>query len=194
MEEWRPVRDYEGVYEVSNLGRVRSVDRNNVGGPWGKQKTIGRIKAVGHDPNGYTVVALYLKDRKMKMVKVHRMVAQSFIANPQNKPCVNHKNGIKTDNRVENLEWNTNKENMDHAWATGLKNTSQYRYYGAVDGEKCWKSKIKEKDALDILKNCKRTNKSIAFYANKHGLSESATSHIVYRRSWKYLDKLLKVG
>lgn len=96
-EVWRPVKGYEGLYEVSSFGRIKSLPRN---GTVNKEYImIGSIQK-----NGYKGVILS-KNGKKKRVTVHRIVAEEFIPNPLNLPCVNHKSEIKTDNRVENLEW-----------------------------------------------------------------------------------------
>lgn len=109
-ELWKPVVDYEGLYEVSNLGRIRSLPRKG---------TKGGILRPGKVRKGYHQVSL-TRGMRGNPQRVHRIVAQAWIPNPDNKPQVNHKNGIKSDNRVENLEWMTNLENMRHAIANGL--------------------------------------------------------------------------
>lgn len=101
-EQWMPIPGHEGDYEISNFGRVKSLIK-------------GRIMALTNN-DGY----LYVKLRGGKHKRVHRVVAQVFIPNPENKPGVNHINGNKQDNRVSNLEWVTAKENMRHAMELGL--------------------------------------------------------------------------
>lgn len=118
FEIWLPVRGYEGLYEVSDLGRVRSLDRevNYSDGRVVVKK--GMIRSVSAGANGYENVRLY-KDKKPKSHSVHRLVAEAFIPNPENKPQVNHKDRNPLNNEYTNLEWVTHQENADHAWATG---------------------------------------------------------------------------
>ena len=104
-EEWRAVKDYEGLYEVSNIGRIKSLNYNGTG-------KEGLLKQQSNH-KGYKTVMLR-KDNKGKTFKVHRLVAEAFIPNPENKPQIDHINCIRDDNRVENLRWVTGKENMEN--------------------------------------------------------------------------------
>jgi hypothetical protein len=104
--EWRPVIGFEGLYEVSDTGEIASLK-------YGKRRIL-RKKT---NDQGYHTVSTY-KDGKQYCLRVNRCVASSFIANPKNKPFVNHINKIRNDNRVENLEWVTHRENMVHAFNT----------------------------------------------------------------------------
>ena len=126
MENWKPIPCYEGLYEVSNLGRIRSMDRfiyqRSKWGMMMKRPVKGRILN-GCTPSKhkrYLKVYLASPTIKGKSCEIHRLVALAFVPNPQNKATVNHKNGNRHDNRAENLEWLTHSENTKHAWTTGL--------------------------------------------------------------------------
>jgi len=120
LEVWKDVVNYEGLYQVSNLGRVKSCGKYVKHSKGGERLLKEKIRSLASDKNGYVVVDLY-KNGKGKIYKVHRLVASSFINNEENKPQVNHINGVKNDNSEINLEWSTNSENQKHAFKIGLK-------------------------------------------------------------------------
>ena len=147
VEIWKDVLDYEGLYLVSSFGKVKSIKSK-------KEKILkGR-----DDSNGYLKVALY-KTKICVQKKIHRLVALAFIDNPYNKKTVNHINGIKTDNRVENLEWCTHSENEKHSYYKLGKITNGIirRKIPLQDIEKI---KILYKNGLSMRKIAKQYNVS----------------------------------
>lgn len=121
-EEWRDVVGYDdmykGMYQVSNMGRVRSLDRiDSVG-----KRQHGRILKYGDSGDGYKIV-VFTKSSKSRTIKVHRLVAMAFVANKDNKLVVNHKDENKYNNIHENLEWVTHKYNVNYG--TGLKRMAE---------------------------------------------------------------------
>lgn len=148
-EIWKPIKGYEGLYEVSNLGRVKSLERVRPNMSKGLYKE--RILKNQISRGGYHKVALLRNEGKMKLYSVHRLVAEAFIPNPFNKPCIDHINTIKTDNSIENLRWATWKENINNPLTLAYKSelskggrnamakpivsvdcyTGEVRYYGS---------------------------------------------------------------
>lgn len=126
-EIWIPVKGWETLYHVSNFGRVKSMDRVV---KWGKRKIDmplnGKILKPIITHYGYYTINL-VTNGKTYTTKIHRLVAQAFIPNIENKATVNHKNGVKIDNHVSNLEWATFNENIRHASETGLMKFTQER-------------------------------------------------------------------
>jgi len=120
MEIWEDIEEYEGLYQVSDHRRVKSLERVITRSNGSKQTIPERILKPCKDKDGYHRVIL-CKNLKKKNYAVCRLVAKAFIPNPENKPQVNHINGIKDDDRAENLEWCTVSENIKQAFETGVK-------------------------------------------------------------------------
>ena len=119
-EIWKPIEGYEGLYEVSNYGRIKSIIGFN-GHEYVKRNKILKNSRQNAKSSYYRSVVNLCKNKKAKTYKVHRLVARAFIPNPNNYPEVNHIDGNPLNNRVENLEWCTTKHNIHHAIDNGLQ-------------------------------------------------------------------------
>ena len=128
-EVWKPIEGYEGLYEVSNLGRVRSLDRvvyrSYKGHPHWPMRVKGKLLSCGTDRGGYSFVILQNKGKRCRLV--HRLVAEAFMSNTENKEEINNIAVNKKNNSVDNLEFCTPSENMRHAFATGLRRLVKVR-------------------------------------------------------------------
>ena len=109
QEQWKPIKGYEGKYDVSNFGRVRSYYKGL------------HIKTQRINNCGYCYVKLYVRGKRQKMARVHRLVAEAFIPNPDNMSDVNHKDMNKLNNHVSNLEWSSHRGNVQHSYEHGRK-------------------------------------------------------------------------
>lgn len=114
-EIWVDIKGYEGYYQVNNLGDIRSMDRVLIYPDGSKKNKKGILKKYSNLKNGYLLCSLN-KNHKTKALLVHTIVAMAFIPNPYNKSQVNHKDGNKKNNKVENLEWVTPSENQLHSF------------------------------------------------------------------------------
>lgn len=159
-EVWKPIKGLEDLYTISNLGNVRRI------GPLSRKRNL-KIQ-VGK--RGYPCVSLWRNQVGITRT-IHRLVAEAFIPNPENKREVNHKNAIKTDNRIENLEWVTPKENSQHAveiHRTKSRKRGAYRF--RCGGREEWQAQIK----------IGRKSRSLGIYATKN------EAHEAYRK--KYIE------
>ena len=178
-EEWRSVKDYEDLYEVSNTGMIRRVHYPTYRHKEKWYKTISPTK----NKEGYCRVTLSKNGIRINY-SVHRLVAIAFIENIENKPCVNHIDGNKTNNSVENLEWCTTTENIRHAYNHGL-NKYHPEYLPHLCGEENPKHILTENDVIEIralLKSGKYNQHEIG---KMYGVSNYAICDIKRGRSWK---------
>lgn len=169
METWQFVPGFEGEYEVSTLGRLRSH-------VLGQQ----RILRCAPDSRGYIPVFLYGK-RQRKRYWLHRLIAEVFIPNPQQRREVNHKNGNKSDCRVENLEWVSRSQNIRHAYENGL-----VKYVGKR-GADSNKAVLTNEQVLQLRKLYEEREYTQRELAEMFNISRSTVYQILKRRSWSHI-------
>jgi hypothetical protein len=176
-EEWRYVTGSAG-YIVSESGRVASLFKTTLS-DYRNITRNGKLLIQENDKCGYKKVR-YILDGHLKSRKdfVHRLLAKEFIANPESKKEVNHKNGIKFDNRKDNLEWVTRQENALHSYRTGLQIP--------LRGEGLTQSKLKKVDIPKIRLEYKRGNISLGLLGSKYKVSGGCIRKVVKNESWNH--------
>ena len=165
MEEWRPIKDYENIYEVSNLGRIKSIKTNKI------------LHNCLH--NKYLVVCL-CKNGCRKSYRVHRLVAEAFLENPENLPYINHKDEIKTNNNVVNLEWCDAKYNVNYGTAIQRRIQKQINSPLRSKSIRCLDLKTKKNSFYPSIREA----------ARQLGLNQSSTGRAMkYNREGIYLKR-----
>ena len=175
-EVWLDIKGYEGYYQVSNFGRVKSLARVV---ECRKDVFVNKKEKFLSDwdcGKGYRKVKLS-KDAIEKSIRVHRLVVETFLDNPEAKSEVNHINGIKNDNRIENLEWCTSSENTKHALNNKLKISQKGSEHGM--------SKLTEKDVLEIREIGR--SKSLKEVSKIFKVSESLISNVLLNKIWNHV-------
>lgn len=170
-------------YEITSDGQVISL---NYGGTGERRALSQKCKA------GYMNVGIVDDAGVRKFKRVHRLVAEAFLSNPEGKPDVNHINGDKADNRVENLEWVTPKENIRHAFTNGLKTGHSPNKFGRNQGSKLGQSKLTEQIVVEIRKHHLETRPRGEKTWEKYGISEANYWYIVAKngsKTWKHVKE-----
>lgn len=175
-EIWKDVKDYEGLYKISNLGRVLSVERDSIDKNGFKHHVKAKILTPRKHNHGYRYVTLCKTGSYINFL-IHRLVGIHFIDNPKEKRCINHKNGNKTDNVEANLEWCTHGENNLHANKNGLVDRN---------GEKNGKAKLTVQQVKYIRSNYVKGSKDLncKYFAEMFDVSEGAVNSVVLNKSW----------
>lgn len=173
----KPIKGFENLYEISDDGYIYTLERK-MPTPTTTYTLKERCSKGYKDKKGY--LRFDFRRRGGKCVPVHRLVAEAFLPNPENKPQVNHINGDKTDNRVENLEWCTNGENQIHAFKFGLQKGA-FKHHN---------SKLTLEQVLDIKNNCIIGSKKYGMqtFAKKYGVSTKSVQQIMAGKSYKYIS------
>lgn len=172
-EIWKPVNGFVGVYEVSNLGRVRRICA-------GRGSKIG-IKKLNPSKTGYVLVNLSKKNTQ-KIKTVHSLVAKAFISNKKNKPCINHIDSNPSNNHVSNLEWCTHLENMQHASRQRRLNVPHLKARGKNNFGGITKEKVLEIRKLWLLD--KKPQREIA---SIYKVSRQTINNIINKKAWGYV-------
>lgn len=177
IEEWKDIPGYEGRYQVSNVGRVKSLPRITYDTIGRCKHLKGKIITLQLNTSGYPAFRIW-SGGKGKTIAVHRLLALAFIPNPDNKPYINHLNGVRTDNRVDNLEWCTPSENSTHACRV-LK--SVY-----VIGSDNPNAKLNERDIFNIrlLLTSGLSQKDIA---ERYNVTQVMISRIKLGKAWSHV-------
>lgn len=178
MEEvWKPIIGLEGLYEISSLGRVKSL--REMAATNKKFYYRGSIILKGSTTNnGYRRVTLTDSNKRVIYQLLHRLLAIHFIPNPNNLPHINHKDGNKLNNSLDNLEWCTNRDNVIHAWENNLVDNR---------GEKCGTSKLKEFEVRDILQMSKDGYSKKDIHLKYNQVSQGMIGQIINRTKWKHI-------
>ena len=179
-EIWKDIIGWEGLYKISNLGRIKSLKWREGSNKNPKEYPIILKQRLCN--KGYCM-SQFRDNNRNKSVKVHRLVGIHFIENINNLPQINHINGVKTLNTVKNLEWITNLDNMRHSYSIGLRNESS-------KGEMNGRAILNEKDVIYIYTNPDR--KTIPEIIKDFNLSNSTVNNIYNGKNWAYLTKNLK--
>ena len=171
-EEWRDIPNFEG-YQVSSLGKVKGIDRLKKG-----RNTLRLIRGqeLKQSPNKKGYLETRLRKNGTHTRLIHKLVSSAFLTKPEHCTQINHINGIKTDNRIENLEWVTQSENQLHAYKLGLQPSRA--------GENNSNTKITDKN-VTLLKQLYNSGMSIVEVSNSININVSIIRQIIYGKTWK---------
>lgn len=194
-EIWKDIKGFESLYQVSNLGRIKSLSKFINNNP--KSKTIGfyskekNLKPTKSN-SGYLYVVIYKKSKKYTLF-IHRLVAQAFIPNPDNLPQVDHLDGNKLNNNVDNLEWVTSKENINRAWKMGLYKPRSENKGKLNNYSKSIRKKVLQYDLQGNLINSYNSTREASRITNyNNGNINNCCNNkqkTAYGFIWKYADK-----
>ena len=180
QEEWRDIKGYEGLYQVSDMGRVKSLERVIIRKNGTKLPVKERILKSGIDKDGYLRVALGNSKGKRKLFLVHRLVCKAFHENPENKPCVNHIDENKTNNTASNLDWCTVVENLNY----GTRNVRSAKTRSKPVGQY-----TRNEELIRVWQSTNEVERQLGFnhsHISKVALGKRKTA---YGYVWKYIEE-----
>lgn len=176
-EVWKDIDEFLGKYKISNMGRVKSVERVIFKSNGRKQTVKGKLVSIWNDKQGYERVTLY-DNNKPHVRYVHRLVGIQFIDNPESKETINHKDCNKVNNKLTNLEWSTHRENINHAIDNGLRNTERNeKSYKRMRGENNPSAKLTDHQVMEI-RNKRGQGYTLKQLAKEYGLSIPYVSNL----------------
>ena len=151
-EIWKDIKGYGGLYQISNLGNVKKIKNKkyNISKKEVEEKEINKYISIGKHKLGYKNVKLTDKNGIRKNLFLHRIIAEAFVENPNNFNIINHKDGDKSNNNINNLEWTTQKDNVNHAWKNGL--CENVRKVCAINGKRKSKKIIQKNKNGEVIK------------------------------------------
>jgi hypothetical protein len=174
-EIWKDIKGYEDSYQISNMGRVKSKERQVKFGTGSKVIKLQLMKQT-INKYGYNDI-MFSRIGKKKNISIHRLVALAFIPNPENKSQINHKDGNKLNNGVSNLEWNSPAENVRHSIINGLENHL---------GENNNNSKLRDSDVINVKKDISNNFKEKDLM-KKYKVSRSTIQNIKSGKNWRHI-------
>jgi hypothetical protein len=175
-EVWKDIKDFDNKYQISNIGRVKSLPMTVVNKYGVIQHRKEKIRKLYKGNHGYYVVSL--KDNMKQVVKtVHRMVAEAFLEKIEGSDYVNHKSGIKTENNIENLEYCTMAENTKHSFDLGM----------SKKGSQCSYAKLDEKKAREAYYMVTELKMSCLDVGQLYNVTRQCISELKFKRSWKHI-------
>jgi hypothetical protein len=181
-EQWKPIEGYEGLYEVSNTGKVKSLKRSVIAKDGRILPVCEKIlrqnktKATDRHPIQRYAVELWM-DNKRKRKMVHRLVADAFLSNPEGKPQVNHKDGYPSNNNINNLEWATNGENLKHAYDNKLH--TKHNTKAIVATNKITGAKLMFESVAEAARHFNVTEGAVKAPLKGYGRSKSCCGYII---------------
>jgi len=179
-EIWKPIKGFEEFYLITKDGNIKSVERQiclKTHSYIRREQDIIQAKSL----DGYYRIKLYNNTKKTKTISTHRLVALTYLNNPNNYLEINHIDGNKTNNNVTNLEWCSKEQNVKHAYDTGLKKRENYV------GEACVFSKLTEQQVLSIREEYKTGTTSYPKLSKKYNTVIGNIESIINRKTWKHV-------
>jgi len=183
-EVWKDIKGYEGLYQVSNLGRVKSLERTLTRKNGRRQTIQERILKPLIRRDGYLQVVFYNSNGKSERIYIHRLICKAFHENPENKPCVNHIDENKTNNSASNLEWCTYAENINHGTRNRRAGKAIAKALSKPVGQYTRDGKL-----IKVWQSAHEVQRQLGFYQGNISRAVLGKTKTAYGYVWKYVDE-----